>query len=91
MAGGLNIWEILWQSGPVVKAVLVILVLCSVMSWAIIIQKYKEIKLVEKANALFLTAFQSSTNMLAAVRRRLKHESRLACGGVCATHINRKV
>jgi len=63
MQGGLNIWEILWQSGPVVKLVLIILILCSVVSWAIIIQKYKEIKLVEKANALFMTAFHSSTNM----------------------------
>ncbi len=74
MAGGLNIWEILWQSGPVVKGVLIILVLCSVVSWAIIIQKYKEIKLVEKANALFLTAFQSSTNMGDLFHTALTHQ-----------------
>jgi biopolymer transport protein TolQ len=60
MHGSLNIWELLWQSGPVVKLVLLLLILCSVVSWAIIIQKLKEFKVVEASNAQFLTAFHSS-------------------------------
>ena len=60
MTGGLNIWEILWQAGPVVKLVLVILVIFSAVSWGIIIQKLKEFKTVEEANAQFLTAFRGS-------------------------------
>jgi biopolymer transport protein TolQ len=63
MAGGLNIWEILWQSGPVVKLVLLILVLCSVVSWAIIFHKIKEIKTIEKANLEFLKIFATQKNM----------------------------
>lgn len=60
MAGGMNIWEILWQAGPVVKAVLVMLVVFSAVSWGIIIQKLKEFKTVEDANAQFLNAFRGS-------------------------------
>lgn len=60
MHGNLNIWALLWQSGPVVKFVLLLLVGCSVVSWAIIIQKLKEFRVVEAANEQFLQAFRSS-------------------------------
>lgn len=60
MTGGLNIWEILWQAGLVVKIVLAILVIFSAVSWAIIIQKLKEFKLVEEANEQFLGAFRGN-------------------------------
>lgn len=63
MHGNLNIWEILWQSGPVVKAVLLLLIACSVVSWGIIIQKMKELKLVDEANAKFLGAFRANASM----------------------------
>ncbi|MBY0516868.1 MAG: MotA/TolQ/ExbB proton channel family protein [Bacteriovoracaceae bacterium] len=63
MHGNLNIWEILWQSGPVVKAVLLILIVCSVASWAIIIQKMKEFKIIDEANQHFLGAFKSNASM----------------------------
>ncbi|MFN9110370.1 MAG: hypothetical protein ACK5XN_09905, partial [Bacteroidota bacterium] len=63
MHGNLNIWEILWQSGPVVKGVLLLLIACSVVSWGIIIQKMKELKLVDEANAKFLGAFRANTSM----------------------------
>ncbi len=63
MHGNLNIWEILWQSGPVVKLVLVLLVACSVVSWAIIIQKLKELKAADAANRQFLAAFKGGGSM----------------------------
>lgn len=63
MHGNLNIWEILWLSGPVVKGVLLLLVACSVFSWAIIIQKMKELRTVDEANGKFLSAFQSNASM----------------------------
>lgn len=63
MHGHLNIWEILWQSGPVVKLVLLLLIGCSVLSWAIIIQKLKELKAVDAANQKFLGAFQSNAGL----------------------------
>jgi biopolymer transport protein TolQ len=51
---GLDIFQILLESGVVVKSVLVILVACSVLSWAIIIQKKKE----------FHNFFVHSTNLV---------------------------
>ena len=63
MHGNLNIWEILWQSGPVVKLVLLLLVVCSAVSWAIIIQKMKELKTVDEANDKFLGAFRGNASM----------------------------
>ena len=63
MTGNLNIWEILWHSGPVVKIVLLLLVACSVVSWAIVIQKMKELKNVDEANNQFLSAFRGNASM----------------------------
>ncbi len=63
MTGNLNIWEILWHSGVVVKVVLLLLVVCSVVSWAIVIQKIKELKTVDEANEQFLGAFRGNASM----------------------------
>jgi biopolymer transport protein TolQ len=63
VTGNLNIWEILWHSGLVVKVVLLLLVVCSVVSWAIVIQKIKELKTVDEANEQFLGAFRGNASM----------------------------
>src|SRR3989344_471159 len=57
---GLNIWQILLESGLVVKFVLLLLVLSSVLSWTIIWQKYKELKIVTEANNKFNDFFKNS-------------------------------
>lgn len=57
---GLNIWQILLESGLVVKFVLLLLVLSSVLSWTIIWQKYKELKIVTDANNKFNDFFKKS-------------------------------
>lgn len=64
MQGDLNILEILWHSGVIVKLVLIILIACSVISWAIIIQKKKQLKIVEEENLNFLNFFHTSTNLV---------------------------
>lgn len=63
-AGGLDIFEILLQSGIVVKLVLIALIGCSILSWAIIFQKKKSIKKVEQNNSEFHAFFKSSTNLV---------------------------
>lgn len=63
-AGGLDIFEILLQSGIVVKGVLIALIACSVLSWTIIFQKKKVIKEVESNNLEFHQFFKSSTNLV---------------------------
>src|SRR4051794_27541804 len=60
---GLNIWQILWDSGLVVKFVLLLLVLSSVLSWTIIWQKYKELKTVTDANDKFNEFFKKSNSI----------------------------
>lgn len=63
MHGGLNIWQILWESGIVVKIVLVLLLMSSVLSWTIIWQKWQQLKLVNDANTKFQQFFKSSTSI----------------------------
>ena len=60
---GMNIWHILWESGIVVKFVLLLLVLSSVLSWTIILQKWKELKAVADANEKFQNFFKSSNSL----------------------------
>jgi biopolymer transport protein TolQ len=60
---GLNIWQILWDSGLVVKFVLVLLALSSVLSWTIIWQKYKELNNVLRANERFTDFFRKSNSI----------------------------
>ena len=59
----MNIWQILWDSGLVVKSVLVLLALSSVLSWTIIWQKYKELKTVTIANEKFNEFFRKSNSI----------------------------
>lgn len=63
MNGNLNIWELLWHAGPVVKLVLLLLVGCSIVSWGIIIQKTKEFKMVDEANQHFMGVFRGGAGM----------------------------
>lgn len=59
----LNIWQILWDSGLVVKFVLILLILSSILSWSIIWQKYKELKIVVEANEKFSEFFRKSNSI----------------------------
>jgi len=63
-AGGLDIFQILLQSGIIVKFVLLVLVACSVLSWAIILQKKKVITNIEKNNTEFHECFKNSSNLV---------------------------
>lgn len=58
----MNILLILWHSGIVVKMVLLMLIVASVVSWAIIFQKSKSLKSIEKSNKLFDSMFKSQSN-----------------------------
>jgi biopolymer transport protein TolQ len=63
MQGQLDIWQILLHSGWVVKSVLLMLILSSVLSWTIIVQKWKELKKIKENNELFMQAFQSGGSL----------------------------
>lgn len=59
----LDIWQILLESGLVVKFVLILLVLSSVLSWTIIWQKYRELKTISEANVKFNDFFRKSNSI----------------------------
>jgi biopolymer transport protein TolQ len=73
MHGGLNIWQILWESGVVVKIVLLILVASSVISWTIVLQKYKQLKLINESNEKFFAFFKGSNSMSEILQQATEH------------------
>lgn len=62
-AGGLDIVDILLQSGVIVKFVLLLLIGCSILSWAIIFQKKKKLKQIEMNNKSFYEFFNKSSSL----------------------------
>ena len=59
----LDIWQIIWQSGLIVKLVLLLLLIASVISWAIIIKKMKNIQEVDQNNLAFMDVFNSMEDL----------------------------
>lgn len=62
-AAKLDILNIIWQSGIVVKIVLGLLIAASVYSWAIILKKKKLFSEVEENNKRFYEIYQNSENL----------------------------
>ncbi|MCK6594563.1 MAG: MotA/TolQ/ExbB proton channel family protein [Bacteriovoracaceae bacterium] len=63
MHGNLDILQIIWQSGIVVKLVLLMLILSSVVSWAIIVKKKKLVAELQGNNKKFLEVYNTSENL----------------------------
>ena len=59
----LDIVNIILSSGLVVKGVLLLLFFASIVSWAIIFKKRKNLKKIERDNAEFLDAYYSCKNL----------------------------
>jgi len=57
IAGNLGFWEMVVNAGPVVKLVLLVLLIFSVFSWAIIIYKMILLRKVERESSVFYDAF----------------------------------
>ncbi|HEU5359879.1 MAG TPA: protein TolQ [Candidatus Deferrimicrobiaceae bacterium] len=55
----------IWLAGPIVKFVLIMLILFSVVSWAIIFLKFRLFKGIEKNQAEFAKAFAEGKNLAA--------------------------
>lgn len=63
MNNSLNLLEIVTSAGPVVKLVLLVLVVFSVASWAIIIIKYRYLKKAARQSAEFVDYFWKSRDL----------------------------
>lgn len=59
-ANGDNVLKLLFSSDPVVKFTLLVLVVFSVVSWAIILFKYRQVKRAKKTSGQFLNTFENS-------------------------------
>jgi biopolymer transport protein TolQ len=59
-AGGGALMEMVRNSGPIAFAVLIILLVASVCSWAIMISKWRRFSAARKQSALFIRAFRKS-------------------------------
>lgn len=56
----LDIWDLVQSTGPLPKAVLVILVLFSLYSWAVILSKWATFRRARSSNRSFLRAFRKA-------------------------------
>lgn len=57
-----NIIEMIINSGPMVQFVLLLLLVFSVVSWAIILMKYRVIRKTNKENSMFMDTYMKSNN-----------------------------
>jgi len=71
---GGEIANLIWQSGPVAKAVLVILLFFSIFSWAIILSRYNLLRRARVQSGRFLRAFRRAQRFqdMAAVAEQFK-------------------
>jgi biopolymer transport protein TolQ len=58
-----NLLQMVVDAGPMVQFVLVLLLVFSIVSWAIILMKYRVISRTEKENNLFLDAYMNSSRL----------------------------
>lgn len=61
--GGMNYWEVVTGSGPIVGGVLLLLLVASVFSWALIVKKSIQLRRARTASVDFLEAFWQSKRL----------------------------
>ena len=59
----LNLWDLVQSSGPLPKAVMVLLLIFSVLSWAVIFSKWAVFRRARSANRAFLRAFRKAPGL----------------------------
>lgn len=59
----LDVWHILSHSGPVVQAVLYVLVIFSILSWGTIFYKLRQIRVARRQTARFIEIFWDTKNL----------------------------
>src|SRR5512142_38390 len=71
---GGEIANLLWQTGPVAKAVLIILLFFSIFSWSIILARYNLLRRARVQSGRFLRAFRRAQRFqdIAAVAEQFK-------------------
>jgi biopolymer transport protein TolQ len=70
--------QIFWGSDPVVKFTLLLLIAFSIISWAIILYKYRELKQIKQSSAHFYTVFWQASSLSDLQKKRTEGNSPLA-------------
>lgn len=60
-----NVLEMIFDAGPMVQFVLLLLIMFSVVSWAVILVKFREIRRTRKENDMFLDVYMRSNELSA--------------------------
>lgn len=71
----INIILILWNSGIVVKIVLLLLLAASILSWAIIFQKRRDFRIIEESNIEFNQLFRGHSSMAEVMDQAKNYEN----------------
>ncbi len=72
VTGGLNVWTLVLDAGPMAKFVLVVLLVFSVVSWGIIAERARTFRKAERESDRFLERFHKGGG-LAAIQEATKH------------------
>lgn len=59
----MDVWDLIWHAGVVVKLVLLILLVFSIVSWAILLTKKFQLTKIQLANSKFLDVFWKTTSL----------------------------
>lgn len=59
----LSLWQLVQSSGPLPKAVMVLLLIFSLLSWAVILSKWATFRSARSANRAFLRAFRKASGL----------------------------
>ncbi len=70
-----SLWQFLLNSGPIVKAVLILLLIVSIISWTFIFQRYKSLMTLTKADEVFAKFFRPAKNITKLYHRVAKADS----------------
>ncbi len=64
-AQGLNVWSLVWESGPMGKFVLFVLIAFSVISWGIVAERWRRFRRAEAETDSFLDRFHQGGGLAA--------------------------
>ena len=78
---GSNVLDLVLQAGPVAKAVLVLLGVFSIVSWALIVDKWWQLRRVRSATVAFVRAYREGRrpSVVLGAAKKLLHAADIEC------------
>ena len=88
-----NVISMVVNSGPMAMGVLIILFIFSIISWAIMAEKYRQIKRAQRQNKKFLQVFRSSSKFssVSSASSKLKHSPLVGLFQAALNELNHQI